>query len=279
MIKQGGRQQNKGKATEKTTYKISKLAFVGCENCSLNCCNGTVFNQATVLLNDFFGLAKIFPIVFQPTDSGEKIEMKLIFSMKKGVPCLYQNLESKKCTIWGSVRPGACRSYPFIRNIKTTAGSKTHFTIGFDRYCQGVQESAEGIKIFTDDGEISQEIFNNFFGHVPLTSYVENLLATNKFLKLVNELDLLAQEEIVVGKIFTTGRGFHNVKFEVLKISEKKLGALDSDSVLRLQTGGYLKVINEHLKSLTHFRRLHQAMTAFEKSRQSVNMLDFTFGR
>jgi Fe-S-cluster containining protein len=278
MINQDDQDQLKGHTTAPGTYEHSKLAFVGCENCSAHCCNGTTFNRATVLLNDMFDLVKLFPIVFLRTEKNEKIEMVFFFSVKKGVPCPYQDPGSKKCTIWGSVRASICKSYPFLRKIKTTEGSETHFEIGFDRKCEGVQESAEGIKIFTDDGEISQEIYDNFLSHAPLDNYVKNLRETNKFLRLVDEFDLLVEKKIVIGKEPSPTGGFQDAVFNFLMISGQKLAALDADSVKRLQSAGYFNVINAHLKSLSNFRKLIKTAAAFEKSTQPINILDFTFG-
>jgi hypothetical protein len=90
----------------------------------------------------------------------------------------------------------------------------------------------------------------------------------------VSDLDLLAQEKIVVGNKFMPGKGFHDVEFDLLKISEQKLAALDKDSVMLLQTTGYINAINDHLNSLSLFSRLYQAAINFEQT----NMLDFTFG-
>jgi len=224
-------------------------------------------------------MAKLFPVVFLPMDDAPKIKMRLIFSVKSGVPCIYQDPGSKKCTIYDSVlRPAACRSFPFQRDIKTTEGAETHFTIGFDRRCEGVQESAEGIKIFTDDGEISQEIYDNFLSHAPLDNYVKNLRETNKFLRLVDEFDLLVEKKIVIGKEPLPTGGFQDAVFNFLMISGQKLAALDADSVKRLQAEGYVDAINIHLKSLSNFRKLIKTAAAFEKSTQPINILDFTFG-
>jgi Fe-S-cluster containining protein len=280
VTNQDNQNQIKSNTTAPKTYKKNKLAFVGCENCSVNCCEGTKFNRASVLLNDLYDVAKLFPVVFKQTDDGEKIEMRFIFSLKRGTPCPYLDSDSKKCTIWDSVRPRACRSYPLImESIKPTEDSKTHFSIIIDtKFCEAVKESDEGIKIVTDDGKISEEILDKFFGREALANYEKDISATNKFLDLVNELDLFVGAEIILGKKPLPAGGFKDDVLPILIISRQKLAALDADSVKRLQTAGYVNVINAHLESLSHFHRLRQAVMTFEKTRQSINMLDFTFG-
>jgi Fe-S-cluster containining protein len=254
-----------------------KLAFVGCGNCRINCCKGNSFFHAEVLLNELQDSSKLFPVVF--IKYGERIRMSFIFSIKKGVPCPYQDFNSRECTVYDRARPRACRIYPFSLGPQTMRGSEQSYTISFDSRCEGLQESAEGIQIITDNGELSEEILANFLNPGLLANFEENIQATHKFLKLVDDLDLLSLEKIVVGNKFTTGKGFHDVELDVLKISEKKLAALDKDSVMLLQSTGYIKAINDHLNSLSHFSRFYQAAIAFEKSRQSTNMLNFTFGR
>ena len=96
MINQDDQDQLKGHTTAPSTYEHSKLAFVGCEKCLTNCCDGTIFSRSSVLLNDMNDMAKLFPVVFLPMDDAPKIKMRLIFSVKSGVPCIYQDSGSKK---------------------------------------------------------------------------------------------------------------------------------------------------------------------------------------
>jgi Fe-S-cluster containining protein len=254
----------------------AKLVFVGCENCEAECCNGNTFSLSSILLSEVQNSAKLFPIVFIERD--KKIEMKIIYSLKKGVPCLYLDSESKKCTIYDRIRPFTCTIYPFDLKFKVMRESKQYSTISFDPRCKGLQESEKGTQILKDNGELSEVIFASFFDNDYVARYEEHLHVTNKFLELVSELDLLAWEKIVFGNKLLTGKGF-DVELDVLKISEQKLAALDEDAKMRLQTAGYLNIINAHLKSLFNYNRLYEAMTAVEKPRQSVNMLDFTFGQ
>lgn len=242
----------------------TKLAFVGCDKCSLNCCDMKKFTRASVLLNEITDMAKLFPVVFLPTEDVPKI--RLIFSIKKGVPCLYQDPGSKKCTIWGSVRPRVCKSYPFLRNIETTQGPSTFFKISFDRYCGGLRESTEGIRIFMEDGKINEEIIDNFFGRENLINYPKNLHATNEFLELVNELDLLVKARFFIGQKRLPNGDFQDVFFNFQMINQQKLSAFDTDTIMRLQSSGFINAINNHLKSLSNFPKLIQAMIEFEKS-------------
>jgi hypothetical protein len=196
--------------------------------------------------------------------------MSFLFSLSDGVPCPYQDSKSKKCTVYEKVRPRICRSYPFRIDIKTMQGSKPTYTISALN-CPGIQESADGIQFITDESKISDEIIDNFIGRKDLANYGKNLSATNKFLDLVNELDLFVGAEIILGKKPLPAGGFKDDVLPILMISEQKLAALDADSKMRLQTAGYINAINIHRKSLFNFQKLIQTKTAFEKSRQSNN--------
>lgn len=274
MASQNDQDQIKVYSTARHADKSPRLAFVGCEKCSINCCDGTRYRSASVMLSEMSDIAKLFPVVFLKTDDAQKIKMSLIFTLKNMVPCNYQDVDSKKCTIWGKVRPSVCRSYPFF----ITETSKTNFTISTQRSCKGVQESAEGIQIFNDNNEISEEIIENFIGREILVNYEKNRSAMNKFLRLVNEFNLLVKRKIVIGKEPLAGMGFQDAVFSFLMISGEKLAALDPESIVRLQNGGYLSIIYLHLKSISNFRKLIRAATAFENSAESINMSDFVFG-
>ena len=278
LASQDKQNRSQFKASTPMMYRKNKLAFVGCSNCPKLCCNGTQFNSARVLLDELQDVARFFPVVFQ-TDYDKKTGMGLLFSLKKGVPCPYLDSESEKCAIWDKGRPPVCRSYPFMFNFKTAEGLQKQFGIYLEnKFCPGIKESSEGIRIFADTGEISVEILDKFFGREVLINYEKNLGATNEFLSLVAEFGLLVNAEIVVGKRPLPAGGFKDVTFPIFMISRQKLAALDTDSEMLLQSKGYINAINAHLNSLSNFRRLYEVLTAFEKSNLSVNMRNYTFG-
>ena len=268
MTNQGNPKQIKNEHTLLQAKVHAKLAFAGCENCKLNCCEGKRFDHAGIFLSEVQDAAKLFPVIFKEID--KKLEMRYVFSIKKGVPCPYLDPGSKKCTVYDQGRPLFCRIYPFSFKFKVMRGSVQHPTISFDSRCTGLQESEEGIQILTDDGELSEEIFASFFDSEIVAKYEAHLHVTDKFLKLVAELDLLTREKMIFINKSLTGKGY-DVELDVLKISEQKLAALDADSKMRLQTAGYyINVINAHLNSLSNYQRLYQALTAVEKPRQSI---------
>lgn len=257
------------------TMDHANLKFIGCKDCG-KCCNG-MYTHAGVLLNELFDTAKLFPVIF--TQKDDDISLQLIYTLKKDVPCPYFDTNTLQCTVYGSVRPRACKTYPFnITEIASPHGrnesSMTTYSICFDTRCPGLRESEEGTPLIID-GKINDQIVERFIGRDQLNHYKTNLQHTRDFLKTIKEMNLLSEEKFRVDNDqlpinLTIGIG---EMLTVLKISEKKLAELDSESVMKLHRKKYFNAIYTHLNSLGNIKSLVDTRNKY--AGPPVNILTF----
>lgn len=222
------------------------LSFVGCGNCDAKCCK---LLRGKVSLDELPYIAQLFPVVFMRKKK-RKLVMRFLMSLDLKNYCPYLDLNSKKCTIYEK-RPRTCRSYPFGIGYQTLQGTNT---IVCDQVkCPGFQESPEGLKLINDEGKVSNEILDNFIDRKIIANHKKNYDATEEFLKFLRKLDLLVSLPPEIAK---PGIGFYDI------ISEKKLAALNSDSMELLRTTGYIDAINNHRKSLLKFSLFNKSLPA-----------------
>lgn len=253
------------------------LIFSGCDTCTL-CCDGSTFTCANVLIDEMFDTAKLFPVVF--TKSEERLSLSLLYTLQKGVPCPYLNAETTLCDVYDSVRPRACKIFPFnVREARSAHPDQRSFSVVFDERCPGIQPGEEGEavhRLLDANGRLSPAIAEGFIGRNMLRRYRENLQNTQKFLKLVHELELLGEEEIDIGGPPVSGTFYGQSRpttIKLWKISETRLGALDSDAVMRIHEGGFFNAIYTHLNSLGNLDRLIRMREKFAKKK--VDFLSF----
>jgi Fe-S-cluster containining protein len=251
--------------------------FSGCDTCTL-CCDGSTFTCANVLIDEMFDTAKLFPVVF--TKSEERLSLSLLYTLQKGVPCPYLNAETTLCDVYDSVRPRACKIFPFnIREARSAHPDQRSFSVVFDERCPGIRPGEEGEaehRLLDAEGRLSSAIAEEFIGRNMLRRYRENLQNTQKFLKLVHELELLGEEEIDIGGPPASGTFYGQSRpttIKLWKISETRLGALDSDAVMRIHEGGFFNAIYTHLNSLGNLDRLIRMREKFAKKK--VDFLSF----
>ena len=236
----------------------TSLSFVGCENCQAKCCR---LLRGKVSLDELHDIAQLFPVVFMRKKK-RKLVMRFLMSLDLRIYCPYLDLNSKKCTVYEK-RPRACRTYPFGIGYQTLQGTNT---IVCDQVrCPGFQKSPDGLQLINDKGKVSDDIIDNFIGREIFANHKKNYDATNEFLELVRELDLLVR---IPPEIAKPGTGFYDI------ISEKKLAALNADAMKLLQTTGYINAINIHRKSLLKFSIFSKSLpeeTAFRMPKYLIN--------
>jgi Fe-S-cluster containining protein len=237
----------------------TSLSFVGCENCQARCCR---LLRGKVSLDELHDVAQLFPVVFLRKKK-RKIVMRFLMSLDQKIYCPYLDSNSRKCTIYEE-RPRTCRTYPFGIGYQTLHGTNT--IVCDQGRCPGFQKSLEGLQLTNGEGKVSNDIIDNFIGREILANHKKNYDATDEFLKLVRKLDLLFP---MPHEIARPGIGSYYI------ISEKKLAALDADSMKLLQTTGYINAINIQRKSLIKFSIFNKsipAKTAFGKHAYTANI-------
>ena len=254
-----------------------KHVFSGCDTCTL-CCDGSTFTCANVLLDEMFDTAKLFPVVF--TKSEERLSLSLLYTLQKGVPCPYLDAESTLCEVYDSVRPRACKIFPFnVREVPAADPDRRSFSVVFDSRCPGIRPGGEADaehRLLDAEGHLAPAIVDGFMGRNMLRRYRENLRTTQKFLKLVHELKLLGEEEIDIGGPPASGTFYGQSRpttIRLWKISETRLGELDSEAVMRIHREGSFNAIHTHLNSLGNLDRLIRMREKFAKNK--VDFLSF----
>lgn len=251
------------------------MVFAGCGGCTM-CCDGSTYTHAGVLLDELFDTAKLFPVAF--TRNKDEISLQLIYTLRKGVPCPYLEMESKRCKAYDSVRPRACKTYPFNvseRPQAATAGAQITYSVVFDTRCPGVRQDQEGIPLIGEDGMLSSQITQRFIGENVLSGYRQNVLRTKKFLALVTELDLLVEERYMFGSDGQLQPAMFGSSTEcsIWKISEEKLAALDAEKVMKIHENRFFNAIYTHLNSLNNLAKLVEISRMHKSS--TVDLLTF----
>ncbi|MGE0083595.1 MAG: SapC family protein [Desulfococcaceae bacterium] len=248
----------------------SNLAFAGCGNCTM-CCDGSVYTSANVLLSEMFDTAKLFPVIF--AKNGDKLSLSLLYTLSKGVPCPYLDMKSKRCAVYDSVRPRACKVYPFNVSQMVSSGNSLTYSVVFDSRCPGLREHKDSeMLLIGKEGKLSERITKGFLGENMLRDYSANLLQTEEFLGLIKELDLLTEQQYNIFENSASGYYGQNT-IRVWKISEEKLSALKTESVMKLHEKRFFNAIYTHLNSLGNFDRLIRLKREYDSRR--VDMLTF----
>ncbi len=252
-----------------------KHVFAGCDDCT-RCCDGGLYTCANVLLDEMFDTAKLFPVVFSRT--GDNINLTLLYTLKKGIPCPYLDMETQNCSVYDSVRPRACKIYPFnIKEVAAPQADTVSYAVVFDSRCPGVRVDAEGIPLIGENGKLSDTVTSQFIGDDMLRRYKQNLLNTQTFLKLVKEYDLLVEQSYAIGPRGDTawyyGDRPNTLKF--WKISEERLNDLSSEAVMKFHEHHFFNAIYTHLNSLGNLSKLIQVKNAWEQQKQPVDLFTF----
>ena len=109
----------------------------------------------------------------------------------------------------------------------------------------------EGEALFTEAGEPTDFLKSR---HQMLGDIANSELATSRFIKKLQELDLI--EELQLGVQYASGQQ-RNVT-GLFSVSEKRLNELSDDVMLELRKTGFLGAIYAHLLSISQLNRLVQ---------------------
>lgn len=254
----------------------ANMTFAGCDDCS-KCCDGSVFTIANVLLNEMFDTAKLFPVVFFQKD--DQLSLSLIYTLKRGVPCPYLDAESGWCNVYDSVRPRACKTFPFNVQGNGGANGRINYSVVFDSRCPAVRESENGVPLI-EEGKMSQKIINDFIDPSILQDYAKNFNYTREFLNIVSKYKLLEKidYEIDPGQRYGRYDGFGKQRtlFQFWRISREKLEKLSEEGVMELHKNHFFNAVYTHLNSLDNLKKLEKIKAAYEDKR--VDILTFQFG-
>lgn len=148
--------------------------------------------------------------------------------------------------------PAFVRRYPFV-----FSPSGDRFLLCLDEGYRGVNTEGRGFRLFTDDGQPTEQVNHALRFLSEFQSHFRVAQALGARLK---ELDLLEpmQANFTLPQAATlTLNGF-------LTVSRDKLAVLPSDVLGQLAQAGYLEAIYLHLHSLSQFARLRDRLVARE---------------
>ncbi|MBF0194918.1 MAG: SapC family protein [Magnetococcales bacterium] len=142
--------------------KHKGMVFSKCGECN-SCCDGSLFTVGFVPLIDFIETAKYFPIVFQKI-YGEYWP-GMIYTLQAGVPCPYLDHKKKRCSIYNTHRPVACRHFPFRFKAKGSVEREPFvgfpFLIEMDDRCPALETDSPGLALLDESGNISMSFINS----------------------------------------------------------------------------------------------------------------------
>lgn len=194
---------------------------------------------AAASLREYAQIASCMPIIFIKDPKSDTTHSIAMLGIDQGV-----NLFIKDGQWSGHVVPLNIQRYPF--DVRPD-GDKLGVFIDENSDLVG----KEGEPLFTTEGEASPFLDNR---QKLLSELANSEMATRDFLKKIEELDLL--DSIVIRVQYANGQQ-RNIN-GMQTISEKRLQALDADTVADLHKSGYLGAIYAVLMSLGQLNRLVQ---------------------
>ena len=193
---------------------------------------------AAASLREYAQIASCMPIIFIKDPKSDTTHSIAMLGIEQGVNLFFQDDK------WsGHVVPLNIQRYPF--DVRPD-GDKLGVFIDENSDLIGT----EGEPLFTD-GEPSPYLDNR---QKLLSELANSEMATRDFLKKIEELDLL--DSIVIRVQYVNGQQ-RNIN-GMQTISEKRLQALDADTIADLHKSGYLGAIYAVLMSLGQLNRLVQ---------------------
>ena len=237
--------------------KHSNYKFTGCNNC-IKCCDGHWFGFANTHIFEFSRISNHFPIIINQTNLNFPI--RLIFTIRRNIPCPYLDKDNKRCLIYNQNRPDACRNFPF-ELITDNNCSDIFLSTRVDQIlsykkCTAVSNAKKGLPIFNSVNELSSEILHNFYGSKFFVYKNHYFQETRIFFQFLKKIGLVQSEKYIVGSIINKNK--NNDKSDayvhIEKVNEKALKALNKNDKKELIKRGYLELINIHLKSLKNYK-------------------------
>ncbi|MBF0444514.1 MAG: SapC family protein [Magnetococcales bacterium] len=227
--------------------KHKGMVFSQCGECN-SCCDGSLFTVGFVPLIDFIETAKYFPIVFQEI-YGEYWP-GMIYTLQSGLPCPYLERRKKRCTIYNTHRPVACRHFPFRFKAKDSADREPFvgfpFIIEIDNRCPALEIGSPGLSLLNEQGNISK-LFITDIGMPERVDFVEE---TRDFCRKLALYGLFKKKKF---KQQTESGKKITVVYQV--IDKKKLNIAYEDMLNR-----YSPYIKAHWQSLKKPKKLIESV-------------------
>lgn len=212
-------------------------------------------NSVPLLATEITTVARELPVIFAKTQDEGGFVPLAVMGLKKG-----QNLmldDKQRLTL--RYVPGFIRRYPFAF---ANDGKSENFTLCIDDQFEGwSKEGTEGKRLFTDEGEQTEELKGVMEF---LKDYQYRAELTNVFCKKLNELELLEPMEANIKlKDGQEGGGFNLTGFYV--VNREKLKALKDEEVLDLFKKDGLELVFSHMQSMQNLNGLVDKYSAQAK--------------
>ncbi len=185
--------------------------------------------------------ARDYPLLF--SGDGEDMVPFAITGLNQGENVF---VDSDGQWVHGAYVPAFLRRYPLV----LAEGKDGGYTVCVDTTAKGLSEES-GEPLFGEDGEETELLKTRVQF---LQQYTAEMERTREFMKRLNELELLRQQDLQIAgpdnQVYRL-RGFHMV-------DEEKLAALDAATAGELHEQGWLAWIYAHVHSLNNLARLQQ---------------------
>lgn len=192
-------------------------------------------------ISEFSAASGHYPIAFVKPESSKAAPMPVaILSITQGSN---EFIEADGSWRRGSYVPAYVRRYPFAFAADASSGNLVLCAdLSSDRI-----STSEGIPLF-NNGQPSEATTRmlNF-----CTSYQQDHVATEKFVGILQEMELLKEQRLVI-----RGPDNSRVLAGLHMLDRPKFRSLDDQSFLKLRSLGYLGPIYAHLASLHRLREL-----------------------
>lgn len=202
-------------------------------------------NSVPLLATEITTVAREIPVIFAKTQDEGGFMPLAVMGLKKGQNLLLD--ENNKLTL--RYVPGFLRRYPFAF---ANDGQSEKFTLCIDDQYEGWdKEGKTGKRLFTDEGEQTEELQNVMEF---LRDYQYRAELTNNFCKRLNDLELLEPMEANIKPQQEGQEGFNLTGFYV--VNREKLKAISDEEALDLFKKDGLELIFAHLQSLQNLNAL-----------------------
>jgi len=194
--------------------------------------------QVAITLDEFFRASKSQPIIFTKSKENEYFASVLLGVEKESNSFITDDGGWQK----GEYIPTYIRRYPFI-----FVNDNSKLAVAYDSNCKNLN-TKEGNALFDKDANETPYLIEIIKF---MDSFQHNSLMTSKFIKELDELNLL---EDVKASLKIDGKTFGFTGFK--RVDEKKLEELEDETVVKLVKSGSYKFIMAHLISLGNFEKL-----------------------
>lgn len=234
-----------------TLNKHRDFAFVGCSECTENCCKS--FNKSKFTTYDFKEACEFFPTFIEVDTVNNDANFVYYWAKSIGDECYY--LKDNRCSIYDKKRPYSCKQYPFGFYIS----DKNIITYTYDKNCvacKSVSNSCDGFKIkFIENENINTQLYDNFLE----VDFIKSLdFHQEKTFELINEL---IQNKLLVNLKFTKyykkyKNSFKDENTEWYIVSKDNFNNLTNEIKNDLKAKGLFEYIKFHIKSQDNMKKI-----------------------